>query len=133
MSETKRDKKGRFVKGTKPGPGRPKKVALKTDDLVLWGHDLLRQAWLTFKVVNKYAQLGILKCHCGNDSPDRFDYEFASGKIRARCKRCGRWNDFKERHAWYVSPLPKLLPREDMAKTVRHRKGTVEMPDETEW
>ena len=131
----KRDAKGRFVKGTKPGPGRPRKIVLKLDDLTdlaeaLWSYDLLRSMWFTFKVMNKYSQLGFLKCRkCGNDSMDRFAYKFDGTRIRARCERCGHWNDFQEKFAWYVEPLPPLMSPKDAGKVARQRRGTVEWDD----
>jgi hypothetical protein len=126
---SKRDAKGRFVKGTKAGPGRPKKKPVNMQNAPpLWSYALLRQAWLAFKVANKYDQLQILKCPCGNDDPAQFDYklDLKGHKLRARCKKCGRWNDYQEKHSWFTEPLPPMLKPVDAGKVARQRKGTVE-------
>jgi hypothetical protein len=125
----KRDSKGRFVKGTKAGPGRPKKKAVDLQNAPpLWDYNLLRQAALVFKVANKYDQLEILRCPCGNQDPAQFDYKLDTkgGKLRCRCKRCGRWLDFQEKPTWFVEPLPPILSPIDAGKVARQRKGTVE-------
>jgi hypothetical protein len=125
---SKRDAKGRFIKGTKPGPGRPRKKPLRERDVPLWSYALLRHAWLTFKISNKYAQLGILKCACGNEDPAGFDYklDLKGHKLRARCKQCGKWLDFQEKHSWFIEPLPPDLTPEERRIVAMHRKGTVE-------
>jgi hypothetical protein len=128
----KRDAKGRFVKGTKAGPGRPKKKAVDLQNAPpLWDYNLLRQAALTFKVANKYDQLEILRCPCGNDDLAGFDYELdlKGHKLRARCKKCGRWNDYQEKHSWFIEPLPPDLTPEERRIVAMHRKGTVEWLD----
>jgi len=126
---SKRDAKGRFATGTKPGPGRPKKRAIDLQNAPpLWDYNLLRQAALAFKVANKYDQLEILRCLCGNNDPSQFDYKLDTkgGKLRCRCKRCGRWLDFQEKPTWYIAPLPQELKPEERRIIAQQRKGTVE-------
>jgi len=129
MNTAKRDAKGRFVKGTKAGPGRPKKKPVNMQNAPpLWSYALLRQAWLAFKVANKYDELEILRCPCGNSDPSQFDYKLDTkgGKLRCRCKRCGRWLDFQEKPTWYIAPLPQELKPEERRIIAQQRKGTVE-------
>ncbi|MEM2463935.1 MAG: hypothetical protein QXY07_04555 [Candidatus Bathyarchaeia archaeon] len=121
----KRDQRGRFVNGTAPGPGRPKKKPLKHKNIPLWNYQMLREAWITFRLAQKYNQLGVLRCRCGNDDPQMFDYELASGKLRARCKKCGFWNDFREKHAWYAEPLPGNLTKEEQRLVKLQREGKI--------
>lgn len=125
LTLTLRDERGRFIKGTAPGPGRPKKKTLNEKDLPLWSYKLLREAWLTFRLTQKYNWLGILKCKCGNDDPQMFDYELHRGRFRARCKKCGCWNDFKEKHMWFAEPLPGDLSRMDRRLVKLQREGKI--------
>jgi hypothetical protein len=120
-----RDQKGRFVKGCKPGPGRPRKKAVKLEDAPLWSYELLHQAWLAFKTTNAYSQKDLLKCKCGNEDAARFDYQLdvKGAKLRARCKVCGSWNDFREQHAMYIAPLMTNLTREERAQIAIQRKA----------
>ncbi|MEM3880144.1 MAG: hypothetical protein QXD19_00170 [Candidatus Bathyarchaeia archaeon] len=120
----KRDTRGRFVKGTKPGPGRPRKTIAAAADTQLWSYQALRDAWLTFRLAQRYHQLDVLKCRCGNDDPLQFGYKLSAGKFRAQCKKCGYWNDFNETHGWYTEPLMFKLTREERALLAMHRKGT---------
>jgi len=122
---SKRDKKGRFTRGCKAGPGRPKKKAIQLEHAPLWSYELLRQAWQAFKTANAYSQKEILKCQCGNEDADQFDYKLdvKGAKLRARCKKCGRWNDFHDKHASHIQPLPADLTKEDMAQIAIQREA----------
>lgn len=125
----KRDAKGRFVKGTKAGPGRPKKKAVDLQNAPpLVDYNLLRQSWIMFRVVNRYSQLNLLKCRCGNTDPLMFDYRWdeKGAKLRCRCKICGHWNDYQQQHNWFIEPLPPDLTPEERRIVAMHRKGTVE-------
>jgi hypothetical protein len=122
---TERDAQGRFQQGCKPGPGRPKKKAIQLNDAPLWSYEMLRRAWLTFKTANAYSQNAILNCKCGNCDPQKFDYQLdlKGAKLRARCKLCGRWNDYREKHAWHVQPLPRDLNPEEAAAIAIQREA----------
>jgi DNA-directed RNA polymerase subunit M/transcription elongation factor TFIIS len=121
----KRDKKGRFIKGCKPGPGRPRKKALKVNDVPLWSYKLLHQAWLAFKTANAYSQLEILKCSkCGNEDASLFDYKLdqKGAKLRCRCQKCGKWVDIREQRPWwYYKPLPVPLTKKDREMLANQR------------
>jgi hypothetical protein len=122
----KRNSKGRFVRGTRPGPGRPRKKPLNEEDVPLWSYNLLRAAWLLFKIANAYNQLELLKCKCGNDDPSQFDYKMdsCSGKLRARCKKCGCWLDFREKHSWLIEHLPEYLTPEERRQVALQRRAS---------
>ena len=121
-----RDSKGRFIKGCKPGPGRPRKKAIQLEQAPLWSYELLRQAWQVFKTANAYSILDILKCSkCGNDDASAFDYEPDQGgaRLRCRCKKCGKWNDFRQHHMRFIKALPYPLSPEDRARVAIQRQA----------
>ncbi|MEM3727591.1 MAG: hypothetical protein QXF75_00125 [Candidatus Bathyarchaeia archaeon] len=123
--EYKRNGRGRFVRGTTGGPGRPKKRPLNHDNVPLWSFGLLRDAWFTFRLAQKYDELGILRCRCGNNDLQSFDYQLTKGKFRARCQKCGSWNDFREKHAWFAEPLPSFLTKEERRLVRLQREGKI--------
>ena len=120
-----RDSRGRFVKGTAPGPGRPPKKPIDFYGTQLWDLRTLRDAWRMMKTINWWNTKGPgIRCRfCGNNEPEEFLYGFdrKRRRIRYRCKRCGYWSDIKEKHTWYAPPLPYPLSRSDAALVAQQR------------
>jgi len=105
-----RDKRGRFVKGTAPGPGRPPKKPVDFGGVPLWELQTLLEASRMFRVINFYNRRGYgpICRFCGNRDPENFLYSYdrKRGRIRYRCKRCGSWAEFAEAHTWFAKVVP---------------------------
>ena len=126
MSEL-RDEKGRFKKGCKAGPGRPKSKTRKVG-LETFSYISLRDAWFVLKTITWYINELLLKCPCGNEDPGRFVFRLDKKypRIRYKCLDCGKWMDFEEKVEWYIQP-PAEITKEDAYMIAMQRKGMAPM------
>ena len=123
-----RDERGRFKKGCKAGPGRPKSKTRRAG-LETFSYRSLRDAWLVFKTITWYTNEELLKCsECGNKQPDQFVFRLDKKypRIRYKCLKCGIWRDFEEKVEWFIRP-PDNLTKDDAYMIAMQRKGKAPM------